>query len=214
MDAKRDQKRRGELLSGFVDYLLQKGVSDLSLRPAAAALGTSARMLLYYFGSREQLLVDAMIEIRARERARFAEEIGRHGAGGSIADTLRASWHWYASESREPFLRLLFELYGLAFVNPDRFRGFLDMMSEDYFSMLEDGLQALGLSRRQSRISATLYRATFRGLLIDLLSTGDRARIDEAIDAMAASFQREVEGAASAGGRAAEDSAADPDEPR
>src|SRR5262249_34054084 len=120
------------------------------------------------------------------------EEIERGGPSASIADMLRASWHWYASEGREPFLRLLFELYGLAFVNPDRFRGFLDMMSEDYFSMLEEGLQTLGLSRQQSRISATLYRATFRGLLIDLLSTGDRRRVDEAIDAMAANFEREV----------------------
>src|SRR5262249_7968128 len=86
MQAKRDPKRKAKLLSKVADYLLRTGISDLSLRPAAAALGTSARMLIYYFGSREQMLIEAMAEIRARERAQIADRIREHPFSGSVAD--------------------------------------------------------------------------------------------------------------------------------
>src|SRR5262245_58566189 len=130
----------------------------------------SPRMLIYYFGSRKRLLFDAMEE----------------------REFLMASWRWYSSKRREPYLRLMFELYGLAFVNPKRFQAFLTAMTEDYFSMIEEGLRSQGLPPRDSRMAATIYRATFRGLLMDLLSTGDRARIDEAIRTLAKRLEREV----------------------
>jgi len=57
----------------------------------------------------------------------------------------------------------------------------LTAMAEDFFGMMEAGVRSQGLSQRDSRLAATLYRATLRGLLIDLLSTGDRTRIDEAV---------------------------------
>lgn len=192
MGDKRDRRRKAALLAAFTDYLLQKGVSDLSLRPAAAALGTSARMLLYYFGSREQLLVEAMGEIRTRERAQLMAQIQKRSSSGSTVDVFRGAWEWYAGKRREPYLRLLFELYGRAFVDPDRFQAFLDMVSDDYFVMIEEGLRSLGLGRRESTIAATLYRATFRGLLVDLLSTGDRERIDAAVKSLGEAFERDV----------------------
>jgi AcrR family transcriptional regulator len=191
MGEKRDPKRKAAMLSAFADYLLQKGVSDLSLRPAAAALGTSARMLLYYFGTREQLLVEAMGEIRTRERAQLMAAMHRSFRGSTV-DIFRDVWQWYASEHREPYLRLLFELYGRAFVDPDRFQGFLDMVTDDYFMLIEEGLLGRGLGHRESTIAATLYRATFRGLLIDLLSTGDRERIDMAVKSLGENFERDL----------------------
>ena len=112
--------------------------------------------------------------------------------GAPPGSSSSASWRWYASKRREPYLRLLFEVYGLAFVNPKRYRGFLVAMTEDFFGMMEDGLRSQGLPARDSRVAATLYRATLRGLLIDLLSTGDRSRIDEAISELATRFEHDL----------------------
>ena len=192
MPSDRTARRKAHLLDAFVRYLLRRGVSDISLRPAAAALGTSPRMLIYYFGSRKRLLFDAMEEIRVRERTRFMQEIQSRPPGLSTREFLMASWRWYASKRRERYLRLLFELYGLAFVNPKRYRGFLTAMAEDFFGMMEAGLRSQGLSQRDSRLAATLYRATLRGLLIDLLSTGDRARIDEAVAEVARRLEHDL----------------------
>src|SRR5262249_22058144 len=146
----RTARRKAQLLDAFVRYLLRRGVSDISLRPAAAALGTSPRMLIYYFGSRKRLLFDAMEEIRVRERARFMQEIQSRPPGLSTREFLMASWRWYASKRRERYLRLLFELYGLAFVNPKRYRGFLTAMAEDFFGMMEAGLRSQGPSPRHT----------------------------------------------------------------
>jgi AcrR family transcriptional regulator len=188
----RNQRRKAELLEAFVQYLLRSGVHDLSLRPAAAALKTSPRMLIYYFGSREQLLFKAIAEIRAMERKHFTREVQHHQEGTSTTELLQASWRWYASKRREPYLRLMFELYGLAFVNPRRYQGFLTAMTEDHFSMMEAGLRSQGLSPPKSRVAATLYRATLRGLLMDVLATGDRARVEEAVAELAQSLARDL----------------------
>ena len=65
MPPKRDPRRRAELLDGVVRHLLAHGLGDLSLRPAAAAIGTSPQILLYYFGSKENLLLEAIGAVRA-----------------------------------------------------------------------------------------------------------------------------------------------------
>jgi AcrR family transcriptional regulator len=55
----------------------------MPVRPVADALGISHRTLLYYFGSKEQLIADVLLRLRRRERARFDET-------ADTASTLRA----------------------------------------------------------------------------------------------------------------------------
>jgi AcrR family transcriptional regulator len=76
----RKPQRKAEVLSAFVDYLLKTGMHDLSLRPAAAALRTSPRMLVHYFGSKQGLLLAAIAEVRARSERGSP---GTSAAGGS-----------------------------------------------------------------------------------------------------------------------------------
>src|ERR1700712_2925280 len=53
-------ERREELAQGATDYVLEHGLIGLSLRPLAAALGTSDRMLLYHFASKDDLVVTVL----------------------------------------------------------------------------------------------------------------------------------------------------------
>lgn len=64
--------RRDELLAGTVDYVLSHGLAGLSLRPLAATLGTSDRMVLYYFGSREALIAAVLQAVADRLRSLLA----------------------------------------------------------------------------------------------------------------------------------------------
>lgn len=196
--ASEQQDRKAALLAAFVRYLLRNGVNAVSLRPAAAALGTSPRMLIYYFGSREQLLFEAMDQIRGQERERFVREIQQRPPTATTTEFFVESWRWYASKRREPYLRLLFELYGLAFMNPRRYGRFLRAMAEDYFLMIEEGLRSQGFSPPESRIAATLYRATIRGLLMDVLSTGERERVEAAVTELARNLERDLAARAAA----------------
>ncbi len=56
---------REQLLERALEFLTGRGMGDISLRELAAALGTSHRMLIYHFGSKEGLFVEV---VRASER--------------------------------------------------------------------------------------------------------------------------------------------------
>jgi len=189
---KRGARRKTEVLAAFSDYLLKTGMLDLSLRPAAAALRTSPRMLVYYFGSKERLLLAAIEEVRARERARFARDIQRRRFGGSVAGDVWEMWRWFSGKSREPYLRLFYELYGRAASRPRHFKYLLDVLSEDYLSLMTEGFVSWGFPRAEARVHATLYLAAFRGLLLDLLTTGERRRVDATVRVLAANLESEL----------------------
>jgi len=163
-----DPKRRQELLDGAVDYVVANGISDLSLRPLALALGTQAPVLLHHFGTKEQLVQELLGRVRDRLRA-----LGRSAEAETYRSGLGAVWIWLSHPDQGPLMRLFFEAYGLALRHPDRYSDFLSHAVRDW---LDEPLAAV------DEISATLAIATVNGLLLDLLTTGDRIRIEDAMD--------------------------------
>ena len=163
-----DPRRRQELLDGAVDYVVANGISDLSLRPLAVALGTQAPVLLHHFGTKEQLVTELLGRVRDRVRA-----VGRSAEALSQRSGLGAVWAWVSDPDQAPLMRLFFEAYGLALRRPDRYADFLDHAVRDW---LDEPLAAI------DEVSATLAIATVTGLLLDLLTTGDRARTEDAME--------------------------------
>jgi AcrR family transcriptional regulator len=174
-----DPQRRRQLLDEVVDYLVENGLEAISLRPLAAALGTSARMLLYYFDSKEQLIVDALARAREREREMIARSAA---AGAAPVDAFLSVWRWMTSGRALPFLKLFFEVYALALQDPKRFEGFAARAVHDWLPFFQDALVSAGLDKEEARRWSTLLIAASRGLLLDLLATRDRKRIASASD--------------------------------
>jgi AcrR family transcriptional regulator len=170
-----DPERRAATLAQATDYVLRNGLTGLSLRPLAAALGTSTRMLLYDFGSKERLVAEVLAEARRREAALLAEWRRESDAGD--AATLHTIWAWIGAREREPFLRLFFEVYVDAIVHPDRYAGGAK-------AMVEDWLRTIATEWRvdvPDAETATLMIAVVRGLLLDRLATRQRKRTDAAL---------------------------------
>jgi AcrR family transcriptional regulator len=67
--AGRDGQRRAALTLRLVDHVLAHGLAGASLRPLAAAAGTSDRMLIYYFGDRATLIAAVLEEVARRMTA-------------------------------------------------------------------------------------------------------------------------------------------------
>ena len=156
-----DTNRRSAVLTKAADYVLQQGLSGLSLRPLAKALGTSPRMLLYDFESKARLIHEVLAEIRRREASLLEAEV----------HTLEDVWAWIAAPEREPFLRLFFEVYvaGLAEGEAEPLvRDWLDFLRTSWHPPVDEA-------------TATLMVAVVRGLLLDRLATGDHTRTDEAL---------------------------------
>jgi AcrR family transcriptional regulator len=164
-----DEARRAELLDRAVDYVCRHGLAELSLRPLAKAVGSSPRVLLYYFGSKEALVVEIVRRGRARQRAMMAHLKLSELSPREIARTLWLEW---SKPEWEPLTRLSFEVYALALNDRARFPGFLE-------GAVNEWLEAL---RGCTKTQATLLIAGFRGFLLDLLATHDRARINRAVD--------------------------------
>jgi AcrR family transcriptional regulator len=162
-----------------IAHVAEHGISDLSLRELAAAVGTSHRMLIHHFGSKDGVRVAVVEEVEARQRA-LTEEID---LSVPLDDAMRAFWRHISGAELWGNERLFFELYGQALHG--RHPGFLDGIVD---SWVEPGTRILAAYGVENPAAvARLGVAVTRGLLLDLLATGDREAVDAAMDVHIAS---------------------------
>src|SRR3954471_5470292 len=100
---------REKLLDAAIDHIAQRGISDLSLRELAAAIGSSHRMLIHHFGGREGLLVAVVQAVEQRQREALGDVVPDPQA--SPAEAMRAWWRHISDAKLWPNERLFFELY-------------------------------------------------------------------------------------------------------
>ena len=170
---------RARLLSATVEYALEHGISELSLRQLAIEIGTSHRMLVYYFGSKDDLLVEVTRTVEAQQRASLQALIAD--------DTLDPNeqsgkmWRRLTDRAMWPQERLFFELYGQALQGRGQTASFLDGIVDDWLGPLADMAVRQGVPKTKARTDARLALAVTRGLLLDLLATGDRKGVNAAM---------------------------------
>lgn len=167
--------RRDELLDATVSYLLKNGVGDLSLRPLAEAIGSKARLLIYHFGTRDALVSSALAVALGRMQQEFLEML----RGATLDRALLAFWRFATDADTEPYLRLFFEVHGLATRN-DVYREYLAEAIESWKAIVVQRLDRR-LPRRRREELATLVIAVVDGLLLDYIATGDRERNTRAL---------------------------------
>jgi AcrR family transcriptional regulator len=170
-----DRHRRAELLDAVIAGVAAGGIGGRSLRDLAAAAGTSHRMLLHHFGSREELLLAVVTEIERRQTLTV------DGMPTGAADGFTAMWEQVRRPELWPFERLFFECYA---------RG---AQGEAPFDQLHpgavDGWVSLATGRGGPGVDPVLVRlalAVTRGLLLDLVATGDADGVDAAARRFAA----------------------------
>lgn len=174
------EERRDALLAGAVAYALAHGVGGVSLRPLAAALGTSDRMLVYHFGSKDRLIDEVLAAASAQLLAAVTAAGGTATAPGPL---FHALWAAMSQESAGPYVRLFFEVYGLALQRPERFGPALRSVVDVWHDTVERRLDG-------DVPTATVVVAGVEGLLLDLLISGDRERVDDAATDLARRLER------------------------
>lgn len=182
--------RKEEILGAVIDYILEHGVSDLSLRPLAGATGTQARLLIYHFGSKEALIIEAMGQIQHRAQRGFLAVIGKR-TPRTPGDLARRFWAWATDKKNEGIARLFFEVHGLALHSPRRYASYAQESAVNWREMVMRVLPRCGGPARREAI-ATVIVGALDGLLLDYLSTGDLARTSAALNLFAAEIDRSV----------------------
>jgi len=166
--------RRQELLEAAYRYVLAHGLSDLSLRPLAAAVGSSPRVLLLLFGSKDGLVQALLARARADEQF-VLDRVRQAGARGQ-AEVAQAIWTWLAAPERRGLLTLWLEGYAKALVERDGvWAGFAARTVDDWLAVLAD----VDIT---DRADAALLLAVLRGAMLDLLATGDVERTTAAVE--------------------------------
>src|SRR4051794_11367594 len=171
---------RERLLDAAIAVVAERGISDLSLRALADELGTSHRMLIHHFGSKEGLWVAIVREVERRQLGAVADLALEDEA--SFADATRAWWGHISDPSLWPNERLFFEVYGQALHGREPAVRLLDGVVESWLGPTRDIAVRMGMAPEQAERFARLGIAVTRGLLLDLLATGDRAGVDAAME--------------------------------
>jgi AcrR family transcriptional regulator len=167
---------RDRLLDAAVEHALTNGIVDLSLREIAAGIGTSHRMLIYHFGSREDLLVAVVREVERRERRALT------GAGALSTADARRLWSRLADPQLRSQERLFFEIYAHALLGRPGTEGFLEDVLEGWITPVAESIISAGVDQDKARVMARLGLAATRGLLLDLLASGDSAGATDAFE--------------------------------
>jgi AcrR family transcriptional regulator len=175
-----DRDRRARLVDAAVDHVAAHGIGDLSLRRLGAAIGVSHRMLIHYFGSKEQLLVEIVRASERRQRELLSRL--RLEPGLSPADVARLLWRRLTDPRLAGQERLFFEICGHALRGRPEAVPVLEGLVSDWLEPLVAAETGAGADPATARNRARLGLATVRGLLLDLLATGDRAGVDAAME--------------------------------
>ena len=158
------------LLDACTDYALEHGLPE-RLEPLAGAAGTSGRMLIYHFGTRDGLR-RAVLRNARRRQLDFFGALLQARPDEPYATTLGQAWAAMTGRDGRPFLRMFSLQEGSV---PPLWPDFRRIATTDWLEPLAEGLRSIGRPEQ-----ATLVLAVIRGLLIDLDATGDTARTDRA----------------------------------
>lgn len=180
------EARRRELLSLVTDDLAVNGLVEFSLRRAARAAGTTHKVLLYYFDGVEDLLTQAVLQLRQR-RIERALAAATHGpAGRSLADRVRAMWPTLIiGESW-----VLDQAIGLSLYDADRYAHLSSEASRQYLPALLSLCPPQWDDQRKVQVSE-LILAVLRGFLIEWRTSADAGGIDAGFAALIRALENE-----------------------
>lgn len=159
MPRKPDEQRRALLLGAVIESCARDGIGTRSLRDIAEAAGTSHRMLIHHFGSREELLIAIVENVEQQQVERFASLPAQ--------DAFDAMWAHLRAPRLRPFERLFFECYA---------RG--AQGEEPFTRMHPASVERWADGTPQVRLGL----AVTRGLLLDLVATNDPKSVDAAAE--------------------------------
>lgn len=164
-----------------VAYIREHGLSAFQLRTFAPSIGTSHRMVLHYFGSKDRLLAEVFRRLSRDDMARFRKR------ATSARGMVLAMWRYYTAPKNQLRSMMYFDLLGTAFQRPAEFAGFL-ASTEDWIALIAGLAEQEGHDAADAAIRARTALAGWRGLLIELNSGNDRATCEQSLHALLDAF--------------------------
>ena len=175
---------RQDLLDRATDHVLAEGLIGLSLRPLAAAIGTSDRMLIYHFGSRDALVSQIVINSSRRSQA-FVDALP---GARSIRSGVNRLWAAYCVEPLSSCLDVYCQAAATGLIGREPYLSDVRAINEQWSQTLERYLLRCGATSRRVGRLATFIDCALFGFHLDLVT--DRPQeLARAIDDLAVAAQ-------------------------
>ena len=158
-----DPTRREELAQQATDYVLDRGLIGLSLRPLAAALDTSDRMLLYHFADKDDLVATVLRVSNDRSVAALTEL----PAADDVASYVRMLWRAARQGPLWQCQRVYVEAAALGLFGLEPYASTVRASNEHWMRTLAAGLEGAGCPTTHARRAANLVESVLVGLLLD-----------------------------------------------
>ncbi|MFJ2398393.1 TetR family transcriptional regulator [Streptomyces sp. NPDC087843] len=171
-----DPAKRRDLLERVRKYMIDNGVADLSLRPLARALGTSDRMLLYYFGTKERMIAEALTvyERRPLLRARsLLDPAGSPRDAAGVRRFMEETWQQFSNPDLRATLPLYLEVMAAGLLHPERYGPLMRDVLSGWTGLLTSVFRDLGMAEARAGTEASLLVDASFGLLLAPLTDGD-----------------------------------------
>ncbi|MEU0781345.1 TetR/AcrR family transcriptional regulator [Streptomyces sp. NPDC006173] len=173
--------RQVELLEAAYGYALTHGLAGLSLRPLAEAIGSSTRVLMFLFGSKDGL-VRALLERARADELALLDRLSQADKPVGLVPAADQVWTWLAADEHRALLRLWAEAYARSLVEPGgAWAGFARTTVNDWLDVLAGCQPPAERDSDDGATRRTLALATLRGALLDLLATDDEPRVSAAV---------------------------------
>jgi AcrR family transcriptional regulator len=181
MTATAPSPRQDELLELAYRYVLAHGLADMSLRPLAKAIGSSPRVLLFLYGSKDELIRALLGRARADELAAIAAFREMESPADLIESALQV-WQWLSASGHRQLLGLWVEAYARSLVDPaGPWSGFAAQTVQDWLGLLASRQPPLWRRTAAGAAERTAVLALLRGAMLDLLATGEEARTAQSV---------------------------------
>lgn len=173
------RSRREELAQAATDYVLEHGLIDLSLRPLAAELGTSDRMLLYHFGSKDDLVATVLRVCNDRSVGQIRSLRPSTNARSAVLDL----WQEVTSPRLDRCQRMYVEAAALGLFGREPYAGVVREANAVWVQAVADHLVDSGVPRSRATRATALVDAAFMGFQLDLpLDAGDPVQVQAVED--------------------------------
>jgi AcrR family transcriptional regulator len=195
MSSDRTFEEKQRLLGLTAAYLLENGVLDLRLRTLGEAIGSSHRVLLYYFASREELVTLALNEAARISAVRDGELLRPHGTQPAEQELNRV-WRRISRAEQIPVIRLFLEVLAMALHDPDQYSGFVDAFQTEWLDGYSQYLRGHGMPDAEAESLAAEMIALQRGLQMEIAFGGSIEIADRVFSAAAQRWALQIDGVA------------------
>lgn len=179
-----DHEKRANLLAEATEILARTGIVDTSLRGLAAEMGTSARMLIHYFGSKDELI----LAVLGHQRRHILLDLVLPTSIETHKAWCHQDWWLTTRGERRHTSRVLLQVFGAACGQDSPYATYARETLTRLTRNSQARLEALGMPRQVAETRSRLAIAATQGLVIRFFTEDDPTSVDDAHRALVEDF--------------------------